>query len=247
MRLSWPRTRRGSALVAALAASLVTCIAVATATAFAAATDQQIHGCVSNGLAGIGKGAIRIVNDPSQCSAVESAVSWNQQGPAGPPGPQGSPGPQGPKGDGGAAEEWATANATPVDVCQETAAGCATFVPLAAWDLPAGSYLLFASTNTSPYTPGAGDKQWGIQCLLRSAGKALPGAVMTMSDTATVNDVGGYQAVQLPPTPLTLSQTTHVEFDCTVGGGFGFDAFADRATVRDSSAEAVKLGIVHTS
>ena len=44
------------------------------------------------------KGSLRVVTDPSQCTARETALVWNQAGPAGPAGPIG---PQGPQGIGG--------------------------------------------------------------------------------------------------------------------------------------------------
>jgi hypothetical protein len=59
-----------------------------------------IHGCVSKKF-----GTLRVVADPSGCSAVhETPLSWNQIGPQGPPGTEGppgqdgEPGPQGPPG-----------------------------------------------------------------------------------------------------------------------------------------------------
>jgi hypothetical protein len=50
-----------------------------------------IHACYRS------NGNLRLV-DKSSCTANETAISWNQTGPAGPPGdaaPQGTPGPQG--------------------------------------------------------------------------------------------------------------------------------------------------------
>ncbi len=53
----------------------------------AAITDSSgqtglIYGCYSNR-----NGALRIVTGPNQCTKSETAISWNQMGPAGPPGP----------------------------------------------------------------------------------------------------------------------------------------------------------------
>jgi hypothetical protein len=62
------------------------------------ATAQVINGCVNS------KGALRIVADPSQCTARETPLAWNQQGPPGEPGTDGvdgapgEPGPEGPPG-----------------------------------------------------------------------------------------------------------------------------------------------------
>jgi hypothetical protein len=57
-----------------------------------------IHACVSKGLLGLGKGAIRIVDGPQACLAGEDPLEWNQKGPQGPQGIQGPPGPQGEQG-----------------------------------------------------------------------------------------------------------------------------------------------------
>jgi hypothetical protein len=95
-----------SALLAALAASLV-----AGGAAFAAASgivgaDGKINGCYRN--AGDQQGQLRLVSASASCRANEAAISWNQAGvpgPAGPQGPQGDqglPGPQGPQGPQGA-------------------------------------------------------------------------------------------------------------------------------------------------
>jgi hypothetical protein len=73
----------------------------------ATASDDVIHACVSRGLLGLGTGNVRIVDEPDDCRRTEDPLSWNRQGPAGPPGaagPQGEPGPQGeagPQGDPG--------------------------------------------------------------------------------------------------------------------------------------------------
>jgi len=47
------------------------------------------------------KGNLRVVTDPSQCTARETALVWHQAGQAGPAGPAGPMGPQGPQGIGG--------------------------------------------------------------------------------------------------------------------------------------------------
>jgi hypothetical protein len=76
--------------------------------AVAAIPDSSgvIHGCY-----GKGNGQLRVVESASGCKNGETAISWNQIGPAGPrglpgprgpAGPRGSAGPQGPPGLGGA-------------------------------------------------------------------------------------------------------------------------------------------------
>lgn len=68
---------------------------------------ELIHACVTRGLlGGLGKGQIRIVDEPV-CRANEELVSWNyrgsqgEPGPGGPAGPVGSPGPPGVQGPAG--------------------------------------------------------------------------------------------------------------------------------------------------
>src|SRR3954451_11613767 len=64
------------------------------------AGDGTINGCyATNGL----KGALRVVDSPSDCTRFETAISWNQKGQQGVPGIQGEPGQKGDKGDTGPA------------------------------------------------------------------------------------------------------------------------------------------------
>lgn len=75
-------------------------LATAGGIAYAAipGNDGVIHGCYTN------RGGILNVIDPSagqRCSAFQTPISWNQQGPQGDPGPQGAPGPVGPQGETG--------------------------------------------------------------------------------------------------------------------------------------------------
>jgi len=69
------------------AAGLAVIGTAATASAAVGATDAppQIHGCVAKGVLGLGQGQLRIVTDASKCTSTETALSWNQQGVAGPP------------------------------------------------------------------------------------------------------------------------------------------------------------------
>jgi type VI secretion system secreted protein Hcp len=53
-------------------------------------SDGTIHACYATG--GSPTGALRIVDENAQCASGETAITWNQQGPAG---PQGDPGPPG--------------------------------------------------------------------------------------------------------------------------------------------------------
>jgi type VI secretion system secreted protein Hcp len=57
--------------------------------------DGTIDGCYSQA-----NGSLRVVENADECRKSETAIKWNQRGPAG---PQGIPGPAGPKGDAGPA------------------------------------------------------------------------------------------------------------------------------------------------
>ena len=54
---------------------------------------QVIHACYNNN-----SGTIKLVNTGQPCHENETAIQWNQTGPAGPTGPQGPAGPAGPTG-----------------------------------------------------------------------------------------------------------------------------------------------------
>src|SRR5882757_9522204 len=60
-------------------------------------SSGTIHGCYNTIT-----GALRVVDDKS-CNALEKAITWDQQGPAGLPGPQGAQGAQGAQGPQGPA------------------------------------------------------------------------------------------------------------------------------------------------
>ena len=90
------KSRRTIILVALCAA------AVAAGATYAAIPDSAgvIHGCYTN------KGGLLRVIDPStgvKCTSLETALSWNQQGPKGATGATGPVGPQGPQGQAGPA------------------------------------------------------------------------------------------------------------------------------------------------
>ena len=71
-------------------------IAAAAVAQSSSATDGVIHGCVNT------LGVLRLVNAGAVCRENETAISWNQQGPAGAPGSTGLAGPAGPAGSDGA-------------------------------------------------------------------------------------------------------------------------------------------------
>lgn len=70
-------------------ATLAVIIAVGGGTYALASDPGEIDACVK--VAGGGIGNIRIVSDPTTCTANEQPLNWSQAGPAGPAGPAGSP------------------------------------------------------------------------------------------------------------------------------------------------------------
>jgi hypothetical protein len=86
--------RRGRWSRRALVALLVL-FPAAGAVAYAAipGSDGVIHGCYTTR----GSGSLRVIDTSAgqHCTAAESALNWNQQGPPGPPGAQGPAGPAG--------------------------------------------------------------------------------------------------------------------------------------------------------
>src|SRR5215208_3794490 len=90
------RFKRLSIAVAAVAATTVAGVGYAAVPG----GDGAIHGCYDNV-----SGQMRLYDaeddSPRSCGSKETAVSWNQEGPAGPDGPAGPEGPAGPKGETG--------------------------------------------------------------------------------------------------------------------------------------------------
>ena len=91
--------RRGRSVIAAVAAVVVSfgvVGVVALATGTIPGPDGVIHGCYK------GNGQLRVIEPSSDsCRANETAISWNQTGPAGPQGPQGVSGANGKDGSAG--------------------------------------------------------------------------------------------------------------------------------------------------
>src|SRR6516162_1794051 len=108
------RAVKRSAIIAISAASGLVLLArgAAAGAAVAGPIDSSgvIHGCyVTNGSGG--QHAIVLENAGSSCPAGMTAITWNQQGAAGPAGPAGAAGPAGPAGPAGAKGDTGPAGA----------------------------------------------------------------------------------------------------------------------------------------
>ena len=90
---------RSKARVVALVAGAALLLAGGVAYATIPDSGGVIHGCYAK------NGSLRVVDTAAgeACSSKETALTWNQTGPQGPPGPQGAEGPQGPAGPSGPA------------------------------------------------------------------------------------------------------------------------------------------------
>src|SRR6266545_892609 len=82
-----------------LAATAVVAVAAGVGYAAIPSSDGVVTACYAK------SGDLRVIDAEAgaQCKAGETALSWNQTGPAGPAGTQGPPGPPGPPGEPGAA------------------------------------------------------------------------------------------------------------------------------------------------
>ena len=108
------RTVKRPAIIAISAANGLVLLAggAAAGAAVAGPVDSSgvIHGCyVTNGSGG--QHAIVLENAGSSCPAGMTAITWNQQGAAGPAGPAGAAGPAGPAGPAGAKGDTGPAGA----------------------------------------------------------------------------------------------------------------------------------------
>ena len=82
---------------ATIIAVAITAVAAGGTVALAdTSTSSVVYACSSNG-----NGTMRAVTSPTSCTKNETAMSWNQVGPAGPAGPAGAAGAKGAQGDKG--------------------------------------------------------------------------------------------------------------------------------------------------
>ena len=117
-----------------VAAGIVTGVIVAGTIAWAAipAADGTITACYrQRATLTEPKGALRVVDSPSQCTSGETALTWNQQGQPGPAGPAGISG----------------ARFVPTSFAMLPDSG--DFVQIATTTLPRGSYVVIATVTGS--------------------------------------------------------------------------------------------------
>jgi hypothetical protein len=121
---------------------------VGASVAFAAipGAGGVINGCVGS------KGALKVIDAEggATCDAGEQSLAWNQQGPAGPQGAQGPQGPAGPQGLPGPSNAYVTEQGMN-SFKLNGGAGAQTLLSM---ELPAGSYLVWATVSLSKYGDG---------------------------------------------------------------------------------------------
>jgi hypothetical protein len=94
-------------MIAAVALLVIAGASFGAAIAGSSPASTVIHACAASGT-----GALRLVDGADRCTARETSVSWNQDGPAGPRGPvgprglMGERGPAGALGQTGPATDW---------------------------------------------------------------------------------------------------------------------------------------------
>jgi hypothetical protein len=199
---------RGARTLVALAAILALALAVGVATGSIPSGDGTIHGCYK----APPDGNLRVIDaDQGQvCKNNETALNWNQRGPAGPPGPQGPPGPPGAKGDRGPTGATGPAGVggkvfeTFKDLSGVPDGNETTVASLA---LPTGTYVVFAKGSVRNFDNSA---NWLCR-LKRTLGVFDYTRTETHSVTAPETAVVTLEAI------VTLSFPTTVDMTCESG------------------------------
>jgi type VI secretion system secreted protein Hcp len=207
----------------ALPAAVVLGAGTAVAIAAIPSSDGVIHACrVTTGAT---PGQLRVIDveatPPQACVAGEAAITWNEQGPAGPPGPQGDPGPPGDSGTDTSGS--GTTGGSPFDTSQ--AGGPSADIFLAVDGIPGDSddaqhknqiaieSFAFLAKRPSTRTVGAVrfsglrlDKVYDVSSprLLSAAtsGRHLKSAIVTFS---TGSDPSGTNVLTYKLTDVTVS------------------------------------------
>ena len=217
-----PRRRR--VLPVVLIAVAVTAAAGGVAYATIPSAGGVIAACYANTGSLFQKAGVVRVIDPSKgqgCGSGETALSWNQRGPAGPQGPQGPkgdtgpPGPQGPKGDtgppgpGGISAYYVTGKFQNTPLTKNDVA-----TQVLSLQLPAGKYALQASVEVFNLEPN----QQRYTCLFQAPNATFSG--LWVVDHAWIS-------AEPPESPtldtvVDLPSAQTVELDCkTYYGGTG--------------------------
>ena len=159
------------------------------------------YACITNST-----GAIRIVNQNTQCLSTEHKINWNQTGPQGPQGPQGKQGPAGPQGPPGMSVGYSAIAPPGSDIpLTPSPALIVQTNPIAA----AGTY--FVSISSLPVV-ATGDGVAYCYDTLASTG--------TVSQFTAVIPANQYSPLSLTDM-LSIKSGDSIQFYCYVGGNNG--------------------------
>lgn len=175
-------TRRGNIVVIAGLGVLAT---VGVGYAAIPSSDGVIHSCYN--ASSNPSGQLRVIDAEAgaKCSKNERALAFNQKGPKGDPGPagpKGDPGPQGPQGpEGDKGDPGAPGTSTATFAGNSTRVQLAAdevFSKVASKNLPAGSWVVTATVNTTASNSsfGGDDLHRDLACELRNGTAFIGGA-----------------------------------------------------------------------
>ena len=175
-----PRPRRPTA--AFILSTLALTVALG-GVAYSSIPDPMgvIHGCYTNS----GR-TLKVIDSTESCLGTETALNWNQQGPAGPAGATGPAGAQGPEGPPGQPPAFTKS------VIKATVPDNIGFVEIARLNVPAGRYVVIAKAVALV----SGSKVLGVSaagCLLKAGAAGLNGQVVSeqASDVSSATLVTG--------------------------------------------------------
>jgi hypothetical protein len=211
--------------------ALVAAAATAGGVAYSAIPGGQgvIQGCYAAG------GALRVIDADAgdTCRPSETALAWNQHGPAGPAGPAGAAGPPGAQGPAGVATTYARAAGGPIALV--------TAKPklVASVDVPSGTYAIFAKAvgelTVPSYTCPSGSDIY--YCNLAHNERRLAATIVgcsvtagSASDLARANLIAGanslvaYQTLSASLVQTLEQPSNAVQLRCVQYGGGKWDA-----------------------
>lgn len=192
-------------------ALLVAVIALVAATAGTATAATKV----------LIKSSAQVKNGSLEAADLSTKARKSLQGktgPAGATGAAGAPGPAGPAGPAGARgpSEAFVARAATQNTLSCPAGGCDPGATVRTLDLPAGSYVLTASTELAPVTFVA-DVSHSVECHLTRADTQAFQRTLHLYKAASTNGGLSHEQEVSVTWAVTLPAPTSVRLDCTFG------------------------------
>ncbi|MDP9226975.1 MAG: collagen-like protein [Actinomycetota bacterium] len=225
------------------------------------ASDGRIFACYNNTT-----GALRAISPMDRCLSHETAIDWNQSGPAGatgsqgpagetgaqgPAGPTGATGPQGPAGPAGAdgapgaagvSAGWVVRNQGQVRVVDSFADGFVQWTELARVVVPAGSYVL---TANALFTNAENGGQQIVQCVV---GSDDPRRLKNFVSPIGIAGVGANFEMTMIDDVVVGGAGGTVIFECHVFQNAGMQGHTSSAIyVNFGRMSALKVAELHSS